>query len=342
MDPGILVPPNGYGGIERIVEMLAKEYHRMGHEVHLLVTKGSFVEGCVMHPFGKEGFPPKKMDAWKAIPVAWKFLWKHRNDFDLVHSFGRLLYLLPILNLRVKKIMSYQREISTRNIKWINRLPNKNIVFTGCSHDLVSRGGIAGKWATVYNAVDFNIYTLRDNLPEDAPIIFLGRIERIKGCHTAIEVAKATNKKLIIAGNISKLPDEIDYYEKEIKPGIDGKQVIFIGEVNDIQKNEWLGKAQALIMPVEWNEPFGIVMIEAMACGTPVLGFNRGSVPEVIKNGISGFISENIEEMIKQVYRCKNIDRIEVRKIAEKKFNNQKITNDYLALHSSVINVSAH
>ena len=125
MDPGILVPPKGYGGIERIVAMLAKEYKRMGHEVHLFVTKGSFVESCVMHSFGKEGFPPKKMDAMKAIPTAWKFLWQHRNEYDLIHNFGRLAYLVPVLNHRVKKIMSYQREISTRNIKWINKLPNK-------------------------------------------------------------------------------------------------------------------------------------------------------------------------------------------------------------------------
>src|SRR4051794_33242734 len=96
MDPGILVPPEGYGGIERLVQTFATEYAAMGNDVHLLVTAGSNVAGCTMHPFGKEGFPPKKADARKAIPVAWRFLWKHRNDFDLVHNFGRLAYLLPI------------------------------------------------------------------------------------------------------------------------------------------------------------------------------------------------------------------------------------------------------
>jgi len=333
MDPGILVPPKGYGGIERIVAMLAREYKRMGHEVHLFVTKGSFVESCVMHSFGKEGFPPKKMDALKAIPAAWKFLWQHRNEYDLIHNFGRLAYLVPILNHRVKKIMSYQREISTRNIKWINMLPNKMIVFTGCSQNLVSRGAVAGKWKAIYNAAEFNFYKFKDNLPRDAPLIFLGRIEKIKGCHTAIEVAKVTNNKLVIAGNISKLPEEINYYEQEIKPSIDGKQIIFVGEVNDVQKNDWLGKAKALLMPIEWNEPFGIVMIEAMACGTPVLAFNRGAVPEVIDHGVNGFISENEEEMIKYVQQCETIDRSAVRRIAEERFSVEKIGKEYLSLY---------
>src|ERR1019366_6128367 len=102
MDPGILIPVKGYGGHERLAEMFAKEYQRLGHEVHLLITGGSTVDNCTVHNFGKEGFPPDKWDALGAIPVAWKFLWKHRKDFDLVHNFGRLAYLIPILNVRVK------------------------------------------------------------------------------------------------------------------------------------------------------------------------------------------------------------------------------------------------
>src|SRR5205814_9698253 len=117
MDPGIMIPVKGYGGIERIIEMLAEEYVRLGHEVHLFLTTGSTVEGCVTHDFGKEGFPPNKWDARRAIPIAWKFLWKHKNQFDLVHNFGRLIYLLPILNHPVKKIMSYKREITGRNVR---------------------------------------------------------------------------------------------------------------------------------------------------------------------------------------------------------------------------------
>jgi glycosyltransferase involved in cell wall biosynthesis len=331
MDPGILVPPNGYGGIERIVAMLAKEYKRKGHEVHLLVTEGSYVEGCVMHRFGKEGFPPRKTDALKALLAAWKFLWKHRNRFDLIHSFGRLAYLLPILNHRVKKIMSYQREISVRNIKWINKLPNENMHFTGCSEDLVSRGGVAGHWQAIHNAAEFNFYTLRETLPADAPLFFLGRIEKIKGCHTAIKVAKATNNKLVIAGNISTLPEEIEYFEREIKPFIDGTQIIFVGEVNDDQKNTLLGQANALLMPIEWNEPFGIVMVEAMACGTPVIGFAHGSVKEVIDESITGYKVQTFEEMCRAVLN-NQIERLLCRNKARLRFDISVIADQYLSV----------
>ena len=98
MDPGILVPPKGYGGHERLVYLFAREYSKMGHEVHLLVTKGSEVEGCTVHGYGEEGFPQNRNQVRQAILSAWRFVWKHRNEFDLIHNFGRLLYLLPVLS----------------------------------------------------------------------------------------------------------------------------------------------------------------------------------------------------------------------------------------------------
>lgn len=332
MDPGILVPPKGYGGHERLVFMFAKEYYKLGHEVHLLVTSGSYVEGCTVHPFGKEGFPPKKWDAIKAVPVAWKFLWQHRDQFDLIHNFGRLVYLLPVLNNSVKKIMTYGREISRRNIAYINRFPNKNIVFTGCSNDLVSRGNVAGKWRTVYNAINFKNYNLKTNVAADAPLIFLGRIEKVKGCHTAIAVAKATNHTLIIAGNVSPLADEQEYFKKEILPNIDGIQIVHVGAVDDVSKNRYLGISKALLFPIEWDEPFGMVMIEAMACGTPVIAFNKGSVAEVIDEGVTGFKVNLVEEMIDKIFRLSFIDRERCRQASKARFDVSKIAHDYLSL----------
>ncbi|MEO6327607.1 MAG: glycosyltransferase [Ginsengibacter sp.] len=321
MDPGILVPPKGYGGHERLVAMFAQEYKRLGHEVHLLVTTGSFVEGCTMHPIGKEGFPPVRREARKAIPRAWKFLWKHRHYFDMVHNFGRLAYLLPILNYPVKKIMTYGREITGKNIRAIEKLPHKNIIFTGCSNSLISRVSVSSDWRTVYNAIDFNKYTLQASVPTNAPLVFLGRIEKIKGCHTAIKVALETGNDLIIAGNISPLAKEIEYYRTEVEPFIDGKQIRYLGPVNDQQKNACLRQAKALLFPIEWNEPFGMVMIEAMACGTPVIGFNRGSVPEVIDEGKTGFIVKSIAEMKDVIKKLPMFDRIKCRTIAESRFN---------------------
>lgn len=332
MDPGILVPPKGYGGHERLVFMFAQEYRRMGHEVDLLVTTGSEVPGCVVHDFGREGFPPKKADALKAIPTAWAFLWKNRNAFDLIHNFGRLLYLLPILNHPVRKIMTYGREIDKKNIKITSKLPNKNLVFTGCSSDLISRGGSAGRWETVYNAIEFSKYDVAANVPVDAPYMFLGRIERIKGCHTAIQVAKARNNSLIIAGNVSPLAEEKAYFEKEIVPHIDGKQIKYVGQVNDEQKNHYLRQSKALLFPIEWNEPFGMVMAEAMACGTPVVGFAKGSVPEVISNNRTGLIVNTTGEMIEALGKLDSFDRQACRDYAFSKFDVSVVAKHYLSL----------
>lgn len=334
MDPGILVPPPGYGGHERLVYMFAREYARLGHDVHLLVTSGSAVEGCTVHPFGKVGFPPKKWDARLAIPTAWKFLWHHRNNFDLIHNFGRLAYLLPVLNHPVKKIMTYGREISNRNIRIVNRLPNRNLVFTGCSRDLISRVRAGGRWEVVYNAIPFVQYTLQRKVSPDAPLMFLGRIERMKGAHTAIAVAKATGHQLILAGNISPLPEEKKYFEEEIRPHIDGKQIVYVGALNDLQKNDYLGQAKALLFPIEWNEPFGMVMVEAMACGTPVIAMRRGSVDEVVDDGVTGFKVDNIEEMNAKVQDVAKLDRNICRAHAMKRFDVSIIAQQYLNLQS--------
>lgn len=330
MDPGIMIPVKGYGGIERMIEMLAKKYLALGNEVHLLVTTGSKVEGCIVHDFGKEGFPPNKWDARKAILVTWLFLWKHRNQFDLVHNFGRLIYLLPVLNHPVKKVMSYQREITQRNVTFIAGLPNKNIFFTGCSNDLVNRVKLNGKWKAIYNGCDFATYHLREQITTDAPLVFLGRIEKIKGCHTAIRVAKATGNNLLIAGNISALPEEKRYYETAIAPYIDGQQISYIGQVNDIQKNELLGSAKALLFPIEWAEPFGIVMVEAMACGTPVIAFNRGSVNEVIDEGVTGFKIDTENEMMEAVKMVNSLSRARCRQRAAERFDAGVIAKQYL------------
>lgn len=333
MDPGILVPPQGYGGHERLVYMFAREYHQLGHDVELLVTKGSLVEGCFVHGYGREAFPSSKWDQRKAVPYVWWFLWKNRSKYDMVHNFGRLAYLLPILNCNLNKIMTYGREIWSQNIQHILKLKHKHLIFTGCSENLISRVRAGGNWKAVYNAIDFEKFDVVDDLRvNESPLIFLGRIERIKGCHTAIEVAKIAGKKLLIAGNISKLPAEIEYFENEIKPHVDGINVEFVGEVNDAQKNALLGKSAAFLMPIEWNEPFGIVMIEAMACGTPVVAFSHGSIPEVVEEGITGFVVKDKQEMIDAVGKINKIDRSLCRRTAERRFDVSVIARQYLSL----------
>jgi glycosyltransferase involved in cell wall biosynthesis len=335
MDPGISIPVKGYGGHERLVEMFAKEYLSLGHEVHLLITDGSHVAGCVVHGLGKEGFPPPKRDRNKTLFTAWKFLWKHRDDFDLIHNFGRLFYLLPVLNNSVKKIMTYGRIINSRNIKYISKLPFKNLVFTASSDWCVSTGNVAGKWKTVFNAIEFNKYTLKTDVSVEAPLIFLSRIERLKGAHEAINIAKNTNNKLIIAGNISPLKEEQEYFKNEIEPFIDGEQIVFVGTLDDAGKNNYLGKAKAMLFPARTEEAFGMVMVESMACGTPVIAYNHSAMPEVVIDGVTGFIVNDENEMVLALNKISTIKREEVRIESEKSFDVKIVAKKYLGLFNA-------
>lgn len=331
MDPGIPVPPKFYGGHERLVYLFAEEYTRMGHEVTLLAGPGSYCSGRTV-TFGINSLKRSKAQKWKETGYLWKYLLKNHHTFHLVHNFGRLAYFLPILNAKVAKIMTYGRRVSAANIQYINRLPNKNMVFTACSNYCVSTGNVAGRWETVYNTINFEDYTLVPKVPEDAPLMFLGRLDEIKGVHLAIQASKASGQQLIIAGNVSHTPDNYQYFKTEIEPHIDGEQIKYVGELNDTDKNTYLGQAKALLFPIQWDEPFGMVMIEAMACGTPVIAFRRGSVPEVVDEGVTGYIVNDSHEMTDRIAAISEIDRTQCRQQAQLRFNVNVIADQYLKL----------
>jgi len=330
-DPGIPVPPKLYGGHERLVYLFAEEYHRLGHEVSLLAGPDSTVSGKV-YTFGRNNLKRSRFQKTRELLYAWYFLRLKKKQFDAIHNFGRLLYLLPLLKNPVKKIMAYGREVSPFGIKKIVSFNPKNLIFTACSNSCVSTGNVAGNWATVYNTIDFSKYQLQNQVLKEAPLMFLGRLDKIKGAHTAIRVAKATNHILLIGGNLPNTPDNYQYYKQQIEPRIDGKQIIYLGALNDEQKNYYLGKAKALIFPIEWNEPFGMVMIEAMACGTPVIGFKKGAVPEVIDQELTGFSVNNEQEMIDALQNINKINRTICRQTAEKRFDVRLVAAQYLSL----------
>jgi glycosyltransferase involved in cell wall biosynthesis len=331
MDPGIPVPPALYGGHERLVYLFAEGYKKLGHQVTLLAGPGSYCSGNTV-TFGVNNLNRSRRVKFKEAVFVWRFLCKNRDSFDLIHNFGRLAYLLPVLSHRVKKIMTYGRPVAATGIKIVNALPNQNLIFTACSNYCVSTGNVAGKWKTIYNAIDFSQYELNETVTDDAPLMFLGRLDRIKGAHTAIKVAKAAGNQLIIAGNISPTADSAEYFKTEIEPHIDGGQIKYVGGLNDSEKNMYLKRAKALLFPIEWDEPFGMVMVEAMACGTPVIAFGRGSVPEVVENSVTGFIVQTIEEMTSSISRLGTINRKICREAALARFGADEIAKQYLSL----------
>lgn len=328
------MPPIGYGGIERVVALLAGEYSNQGHFVTILASKGSNIEGVHICYNGKQIFPQSTGNKIIAVIKTWVHLILNFNEYDLIQNFGRLLFLLPICKTDIKKIMCYQRKISSRNIKCFNMLRPKNLFYSGCSLSLISDVSLSGSWSFIHNPIDESIYRLNENIDNNSPLIFLGRLEYIKGCHIAIEVAKQTNNKLIIAGNIVNTLEGTKYFKRYIEPNIDGIQIIYVGELTDIHKNSYLGQAKALLFPILWEEPFGIVMVEAMACGTPVIAFNRGSVDEVIDDSITGFKVNDIEEMILALEKLQIINRYKCREHAIRKFGLSNIASKYLMLNN--------
>ena len=332
-DPELPVPPLLYGGIERIIAMLVEGYVKLGHEVSLFAHADSKTSGKLFAYNGKTC--SLLSDILKNSFLINKELFK--NKYDIIHSFGRLIYLLPQLPFRIPKIMSYQREPTISQVIKAKKLSKQNaLVFTGCSAYISNQILPYAPAYTIFNGVDLETYRFHNEISEDAPLVFLGRIEPIKGTHIAIQVALATRKKLTIAGNI---PIEYNaYFEQKIKPYLSA-EITYIGPVNDEQKNGLLGSALAFLMPIDWDEPFGIVMAEAMACGTPVIGFNRGSVPEVIISGVNGLRCNTLEEMISAVNSIGKIDRKKVREDAERRFSSKLIINQYLDLYSKLINI---
>lgn len=329
MDPGIPVPPPLYGGHERLVSSFAEEYRRLGHEVTLLAGPDSKFYNQV-RTFGINDLHRSKLQKFRELLYVWRVL--RAENFDLIHNFGRLAYLLPVLNTSTKKIMTYGRKIAPAGVLAVTKLPNRNLVFTACSNDCAKTGNIAGQWKTVYNAIDFAKYELNESVAADAPLMFLGRLDRIKGAHTAIRVARASGRRLLIAGNLSSEREGLKYFRSEIEPWLDGQQIIYLGALNDEQKNSYLRTAVALLFPVEWNEPFGMVMVEAMACGTPVIGFRRGGVAEVIDEGLTGIVVDSAEEMAAMIALAAGLDRRRCREHSRQRFDTAVIAEQYLKL----------
>lgn len=329
-DPELPVPPVLYGGIERIIDMLARKLLTRGHEVVLFSRPGS---DC---PVPKVGWPGNEsFSMWDTMRNA-AVLARHvtSRHFDVVHSFSRIAYLLPILPLRVPKLMTYQREISPRTTGLAHRIARGTLEFSAISRSMMEAAPLAGAWHLVPNGVPLEIYTFQRMVAHDAPLVFLGRIEETKGPHLAIEVARRSGRKLVIAGNIPEAHRK--WFEAMIAPHIDDSHVQYVGPVDDAQKNKLLGSAAAFLMPILWEEPFGIVMAEAMACGTPVIGLGRGAVPEVVEDGVSGFVADTVDGLVSAVGRIGTLDRIAARRRVETCYSDDAVTDGYLEIYRAL------
>lgn len=330
-DPELPVPPTHYGGIERIVDMLARGLVARGHDVTLFAHPKSSSAGHLV-PWPGASSVSAADTIRNAATLA---RWVKRNRIDIVHSFSRIAYLTPILPMSLPKLMTYQRAISPHTVRLGHTLSRGTLAFTAISDWMMQHVKHIGRWTVIPNGVPLDAYTFRATVAPDAPLVFLGRIEEIKGPHLAIEIARRTGRRLIIAGNI---PDEKrSWFEAKVLPYVDGDRVRYIGPVDDLRKNALLGEAAAFLMPILWEEPFGIVMAEALACGTPVLGLARGAVPEVVEHGVTGFVERDIDGLVAAIDRLPSLDRHACRARVEAFYSHEVVVAAYETHYRTLI-----
>ena len=334
-DPELPVPPQLYGGIERIVDLLVTRLQARGHTVGLVAHRNSTSPANQLFPW--PGLRSQhKIDALRNTTALWSAVQQFQPD--LVHSFSRVLYLLPLLTSHVPKLMSYQRRPSVNSVTWAAKLARSSLTFTGCSDHICSQGQAAGGvWHTIHNCVELEKYSFQPTVAADSPLVFLSRVERIKGAHTAIAAARATGRRLLIAGNHGTTGEEGRYWQEQIVPHLGRDGIEYVGSVNDTQKNALLGTAAAMIVPIEWEEPFGIVFAEALACGTPVISCPLGALPEIVRTGIDGYLVNNVQEACTAIQNLSQIDRRNCRQRAEQCFSASVVVDQYEKLHSSLM-----
>ena len=336
VDPEIPVPPTLYGGIERIAAGLVAELRSRGHQIALMAHPDSTaaVDGFFPWPVSQSG----GLSAAKNAHALWSA--SRAFEPDLIHSFSRLLYLLPLAGKRLPRIMSFQRPPTSRTVAWSARLAGRSLRFTGCSEYICRLGRKAGgEWSPIPNFVDITKFAFAGNVASDAPLVFLSRVERIKGAHTAIAIARATGRKLVIAGNHSDTGAEGAYWRDLIVPQL-GPNIEYVGPVDDQNKIALLQQAAAMVVPIEWDEPFGIVFAEALACGTPVISCPRGALPEIVRDGVDGFLASGVQELAACVERIVSIDRRECRARAKACFSADVVTSKYEQLYAAALDVT--
>jgi len=331
-DPEIEVPPKTYGGIERIVDVLVRRLRAAGHVVALVAKPGSECPADAFFPWPGRS----SLSAADTVMNGWA-LRRAVRAFrpDVIHSFSRIAYLLPHLRGPVPIVMSYQRDPTLRTVGLAVRLAAPGVLqFTGCSEYIARCGRRAGgEWLGIPNFADTEQLSFAPSVAADAPLVFLSRVETIKGADWAIEIARRSGRRLLIAGNHSASAHEAVYWKEKIEPWIGRDGVDYVGPVNDVQKNELLGKAAAMVVPIQWDEPFGIVFAESLACGTPVIACPRGALPEIVRPGVDGFLIKSIEEGAEAVAKVGALDRAACRQRAEQHFSAQAVVTRYIDLY---------
>ena len=329
------VPPHTYGGSEFVVSVLTEELIRRGHEVTLFAT-GDSKTGAELVPIWPKGLVKSNLATPFAAHFAvqallYKELLEKQNEFDIIHDHSEE-YGVPFSpSLKPPIVSTLHCPLTEERIILFKKYPNINYV--AISKNQKRSGPGINIVKTIYHGIPVEKYDFNSK-PENY-LFWLSSIQPDKGAATAIEIAKMAGENLIIAGPIHS--HNADYFEYRIKPLIDGKQIQFVGEADFEKKIELFKNAKAFLFPIRRQEPFGLVVIESMACGTPVIAFKEGSMPELIEQGKTGFLVNSSGEAVRALKKIKTISREYCREYVKKNFPLRRMVNRYERLYKKIL-----
>jgi glycosyltransferase involved in cell wall biosynthesis len=351
--PWIPIPPKNYGGTESVIYNLVEELVAHGHDVTLYTTEDSRTSAKQISFFKKslleDGVP------WHEHLKSYYHLYKsieaiEKQGFDIIHthlSSSADLYLFPLTtDLSIPHVVTLHShfpfdhnpgkaagEADAFYMEWASSVPIVAIS-ESARQQITLPLNFAG---VVHNGLSMQQYPL-PHKPRGEFLMWLGRLSPEKGPHLAIEAAQRSNMPLILAGTIDRSSKETQrYFHDEIKSRCDGQQIRYIGPANLRQKNAYLSRARGFLNPIEWEEPFGMVMIEAMALGCPVISFARGAAPEIVKHGQNGFLVNNLDEMVEYIPRLDEIERTSLHTYVDQHFSARVMAERYIEIYKKVI-----
>jgi glycosyltransferase involved in cell wall biosynthesis len=327
------VPPKTYGGTERVVSWLTEELVRLGHEVTLFAS-GDSMTTAELVPCSPESLrlSSGSMDHLAHHVAMLERVAQRKNDFDLVHFHIDYLHYPVSVRERYVSVSTLHGRLDIPDlVPLYEAYPNVPVVsISNAQREPLPNLNWQG---TVYHG--FPPETYKPSFESGKYLAFLGRTSPEKGLDRAIEIASRVGMPLKVAAKIDKADQE--YFDTCVKPLLNSDNVEFLGEIGYPEKNRFLADATALLFPVAWPEPFGIVMIEAMACGTPVIAYPFGSIPEVIQDGVNGYIVPDIESAVSAVRDAMKLDRKKIRKSFEQRFTASRMTQDYLKIYNRIL-----
>ena len=321
------VPPRHYGPWEQFASLLTEGLVARGVEVTLFATADSITSARLraVAPTGYSEDPSLDAKVWEALHIA--LLFEEATEFDVIHNsfdFLPLVFTRLVGTPVVTTIHGFASDASLPvYLEYANRV-NYVAISEADRHPALPYA------ATIHHGIDMASFELGSG---GEPLVFLGRIHRDKGTARAIEVARQADVPLVIAGIIQ----DMEYFEREVEPHLDGDKVSYIGPVDPPDRQRLLGSARALLHLIEFEEPFGLSVVEAMACGTPVIAHARGSLPEIVRHGINGYLVKDLADSLAAVTDADGLDRARIRGSVVDRFDVSRMVDDYVSLYGRVL-----